>query len=303
MRGNSHTKFILTPLLNILKETIMACRGIGYGIEVQSICEYVMQTTFLKMTGALEQKMKCICWEIASNDYEYRFQYLRKKYGECSTFKDKNSIYKDLINAIVKLNKAFDYNTIFSDIDIAICVKDIIKQKIDKAISNQAHTKGRELSTDEITKLTKGMTKYYMNQNVNEKNKISFIHKALLCKVNNNIIELINNSPIAAWEQHDFQFFKSNWGDIYCDDFISENYLLNDDTKKYYNEIVYEHRNRCAHNLTSYQNNFPTLQNIISENYKYENYFFRFSMLVLIDEIFIRLFNRYVIELESRLVF
>ncbi len=117
MQGNNHTKFILTPILNILKETVIACRGIGYGIETQSICEYVMQTTFLKMTGALEQKMKCICWEIASNDYEYRYQYLKKKYGECSNFKDKNSVYKDLIKAIVKLNKAFDYNSIFSDIE------------------------------------------------------------------------------------------------------------------------------------------------------------------------------------------
>ena len=88
MRNNTHTKFILTPILSILKESIIACRGIGIGIETQALSEYVLQTTFLKMTGALEQKMKCICWEIASNDYEYRYQYLKKNYGECSSYKD-----------------------------------------------------------------------------------------------------------------------------------------------------------------------------------------------------------------------
>lgn len=303
MQGNNHTKFILTPILNILKETVIACRGIGYGIETQSICEYVMQTTFLKMTGALEQKMKCICWEIASNDYEYRYQYLKKKYGECSNFKDKNSVYKDLIKAIVKLNKAFDYNSIFSDIDISIYRKDIINQKIDTAIFNQVRKKGRELSQDEITKLTNGMIKYYMKQNLDSKDKIIFTKKALLFKLNNDIIKLINNTPIAAWEQHDFKFFKSNWNDIYCDNFVSENLLLNDDTQKFYNEIVYEHRNRCAHNLTSYQNNLPTLQTLRSGDYKYSNYFFRFSILVLIDDIFMRLFNNYVVELKSRTMF
>lgn len=303
MQSNNHTKFILTPILNILNETIIACRGIGYGIETQSICEYVMQTTFLKMTGALEQKMKCICWEIASNDYEYRYQYLKKKYGECSNFKDKNSVYKDLIKAIVKLNKAFDYNSIFYDIDISIYRKDIINQKIGIAIFNQVLKKGRELSQEEITKLTKGMIKYYTNQKLNDVKKIIFTKKALLFKLNNDIIKLINDSPIATWEQHDFQFFKSNWNDIYCDNFVSEHSLLNKNTQKYYNEVVYEHRNRCAHNLTSYQNNLPTLQTLALKDYKYRNYFFRFSILVVIDEIFMRLFNKYIDELESCMIF
>lgn len=302
MRGDNHTKFILTPILNILNETIIACRGIGFGIETQSICEYVMQTTFLKMTGASEQKMKCICWEIASNDYEYRYHYLKKNYGECSSFKDKNFVYNDLIKAIVKLAGHFDYNTIFSDIDISIYIKDVIAQKIKKAIFNQSQKKGRELSKDEATKLTNGMIKYYMSQNLNDKNKLVFTQKALLHKLNNSIIKLIDNSSIAIWEQRDFQFFKSNWNDIYCDDFCTQNSLLNDDMQKYYNEIVYKHRNRCAHNLTSYQNSLPTLQNIISENYKYENYFFRFSILVLIDDIFMRLFQKYIFELEGHML-
>ena len=141
MRNNTHTKFLLTPILSILKESIIACRGIGIGIETQTLSEYVMQTIFLKMTGALEQKMKCICWEIASNDYEYRYQYLKKNYGECSRYEDKNHVYKDLINAIARINKSFNWYSIFFDIDISPIVKESLKAKIDAAIVNQTQKK------------------------------------------------------------------------------------------------------------------------------------------------------------------
>ena len=153
MRNNTHAKFILTPILCILKEGIIACRGIGIGIETQALSEYVMQTIFLKMTGALEQKMKCICWEIASNDYEYRCQYLKKNYGECSSYDDKNHVYKDLIEAILKINKNFNYETLFADCDINTYIVEIIKQKITSAITIQADKKGRNLTNDEIDKL------------------------------------------------------------------------------------------------------------------------------------------------------
>ena len=104
MYKSKHYNFITTPIFNILKESVIACRGIGDGIETQTISEYILQTTFLKMTGASEQKLKCICWELATNDYEYRYQYLNKNYGECSNYNDKNAIYNDLIKAIIKLD-------------------------------------------------------------------------------------------------------------------------------------------------------------------------------------------------------
>ena len=103
MYKSKHYNFITTPIFNILEESVIACRDIGDGIETQTISEYILQTTFLKMTGASEQKLKCICWELATNDYEYRYQYLNKDYVECSKYKDKNAIYKDLIEEIRKL--------------------------------------------------------------------------------------------------------------------------------------------------------------------------------------------------------
>lgn len=302
MRNNTHTKFLLTPILSILKESIIACRGIGIGIETQALSEYVMQTTFLKMTGALEQKMKCICWEIASNDYEYRYQYLKKNYGECSRYEDKNHVYKDLINAIARINKSFNWYSIFFDIDISPIVKESLKAKIDAAIVNQTRKKGRELHADEINKLSDGITHYYMRQNLTDKDRSIFAQKMILKDINGKIIELVKDSPISIWEQRNFLFYKSNCNDIYSESFMSNKSLFDTKLIEFYNEIVYKHRNRCAHNLKSYQDNLPTLSTIISDTYKYENYFFRFAIVILIDEIFIRLFNKYKAELINGIV-
>lgn len=107
MQSSIHSKFILTPIIDILQDAVNACAGIGNGVETQPLGEYVLQTTFLKMTGASEQKLKCICWEMATNDYDYRYRYLKKNYGECSSYGDKSSIYKDIIERIGKIDSSF----------------------------------------------------------------------------------------------------------------------------------------------------------------------------------------------------
>lgn len=255
MSKSKHYNFIITPIFNILEESVIACRGIGDGIETQTISEYILQTTFLKMTGASEQKLKCICWELATNDYEYRYQYLNKNYGECSSYKDKNNVCEDLINEIIKLDRSFlkDGSFICEEITNSICEK----------ISN-----------------------------------------------------LVKNSTFSLFDPKGFSYFCSKYMDFFKDKkfaFLTKSkasckaYLLtsnredNEESKlkKYFESIVYRHRNRCAHNLTSYQENLPTLSTLSEKDYDYNNYFFRFSLLILIDEIFIILYEKYIEALEN----
>lgn len=63
--------------------------------------EYVLQTLFLRMTGAMEQKAKCILWDISTYDFEYRYDYLKKKHrnlGEYSEYDSKQEVYKELLS-------------------------------------------------------------------------------------------------------------------------------------------------------------------------------------------------------------
>lgn len=108
----NHDNFILSPISAILKDVVSASAGVGNGIETFPLCDYVMQSVFLKMTGAQEQKMKCICWELATNDYEYRYyKFTQSKLGECSNYKDKKDIYKDLVTQIKKHSSSFSLPT------------------------------------------------------------------------------------------------------------------------------------------------------------------------------------------------
>lgn len=109
---HNQTHFILSPITDILKNVVSASSGIGNGIETYPLYDYVMQSVFLKMTGFQEQKMKCICWEMASNDYEYRYDFTKVPLGECSDYKDKQKIYSDLVRQIEKYGIPFSENLI-----------------------------------------------------------------------------------------------------------------------------------------------------------------------------------------------
>jgi hypothetical protein len=242
MRPNIHTDFILSPITDILKDVVSASSGIGSGIETFPLCDYVMQSVFLKMTGFQEQKMKCVCWEMASVDYEYRYEFTKAPLGECSSYTVKQKIYKDLIKQIEKYGLEFS------------------KLEIDK--------------------------------------------KDILIKIITDIKGIFSNTNLSILAQKDFLAFQTIAKGIKDKHFVSDKGTLFSDAtlKKMYEDHLYKQRNRIAHNTASYQQNLPTLKTLINEDYKYENYFVYFYILVLIDIIFIELYKRYLTTIEDRTI-
>lgn len=115
---NHHHDFILSPITNILEEAVIASSGIGNGIETHLLCDYMMQSIFLRMTGFQEQKLKCISWELANIDYEYRYEFTRNPLGECSCYKEKQLLYKNIIKLIKKHKPDFNLQLGIDKIDI-----------------------------------------------------------------------------------------------------------------------------------------------------------------------------------------
>lgn len=232
--------FIQSPITAILTNAVAASSGIGNGIETYSLYDYLMQSVFLKMTGAQEQKMKCICWEIASADYDYRYERFSKRtLGECSSYDEKKIVYKDLLDQIRKTNPGFNALT------------DIPKEEL-------------------------------LNETIAD------------------VQEVFTKTNFSIWGQKNLDEFLNTNKLIEVEDFIARVDKKSDDTKLFENklknmyEALYKHRNRCAHNTESYQRNLPTLNALIKKEYRYENYFVWFAILILIDKIFIALFNKYL---------
>ncbi|EGQ9111980.1 hypothetical protein GA073_16115 [Vibrio alginolyticus] len=243
IQSMNHNKFILSPIKDILVDVTSACIGIGSGVETYPLCDYVMQSALLKMTGAQEQKMKCICWELATNDYEYRYQRFNlNPFGECSNYQEKKEIYKDLVKQIEKHSELR-----FED---GLMENSIILQDTNHTI----------ISSFENTNLLVWAKKYY------------FEYESIWSKI---------TEKYFANKENLFVNKRNIGNDIEVDLVDMYDYL-------------YKHRNRVAHNTLSYQQNLPTLKTLLNENYQYENYFIYFSMLVLIDNIFISLYEHYL---------
>lgn len=294
MHNSSQRKFILTPLVSILRDTVTACNGIGHGIETQSLGEYVLQTTFLKMTGAQEQKLKCICWEMATNDFDYRYQYLKKNYGECSSYADKSSIYRDLVEMIVKLEPGFSVSRLFDDVDISTKENELMEKKIKDTQKKQEANKGRKLNEVEAQKLTDGMRAHWEKNGICEKERAIFSRIVLFESMQDLLEGIVGGTMVAQWEQHNYLNYVTNWKGLANGRFALGDVLLDKDYQNLYTNVVYKHRNRCAHNLASFQSNLPTLKTLTGEDFVYDNYYYRFSLLLLLDEIFMRLYKAYV---------
>ena len=240
MQKNSHLDFILSPISNILRDVATASSGIGNGIETYPLCDYIMQSVFLRMTGFQEQKMKCIIWELATIDYEYRRILLGNddKLGECSSYSDKNKIYKRLINQIHKYNSRFN---IIIDID-----KTLILQSTIADVEN-----------------------------------------------------IFIKSNLAIWAQKSFFDFANIKTTIQHQHFANNNTNLFEHYLQEKYAKLYKHRNRCAHNTQSYQQNLPTLKSLANDEYKHDNYFVWFALLILIDKTFVELYDKYLELIEE----
>ena len=238
-----HRTFIISPINRILEDVTLASTAIGNGIETFPLCDYIMQSVFLKMTGFQEQKMKCITWALATNDYEYRYELTKKPLGECSHYEDKQALYKNIIKSIKKITPNFNVRSI-----------------------------------DKATILT---------------NSIDEVKRIFI------------NSNLAIWTQRSYNDFLDICTTITDAHFANDEFNLFTQTniitlKQIYNNNLYPHRNRCAHNTYSYQQNLPTLTKLADTNYKYDNYFVWFVTLILIDKVFIQLYLEFEKALKER---
>lgn len=253
---STHSTFILSPIEGILSDAMNVICTLSGSMASFPIWEYILQSVFLKMTGAQEQKMKCICWEISSVDYEIRRKIFNKwEFGECSTLKHKQTILKHLHEAIKHINEHCD-----------------IERKIDL---NTIFLNSTNLIDEFYEKSgVKGfMCRPYME------------YKQLMSHLSSNCLSITSIFKNCANCTHR--------GDSSRPEICAKSKGL---SSVY--ERLYIHRNRCAHNILSYQQNKPELNMLYNVEHIYDNYFFRFLILIIIDKLFIELYKVFKSEIE-----
>lgn len=220
-----HKEFILTPLSSLIEQTLQPMDLYKGQICNYIMKEYVLQSLFIKLTGCMEQKAKCILWDIATHDFEYRRVFLRdnSKQGEYSTYDSKDIVYKTLINQGER----------FCD-----------REKVE-----------------------------ILNYLIDFKDKI------------------LTKSILKVWLPRELQDL--NIKSLFASQRWAEEDLFNSPLKEIY-ETLRIYRNRCAHNVLSYQGNVLSPQK--TKEKKNANYATWFILLVLMDMIYMDLYEKFAVK-------
>lgn len=124
----THSRFIQKPVESFLCDAVDACHALNDGIDVYPACEYLYQSSLLRMTGAQEQKLRCICWDVSTYDYNLRYRYMQMAgtLGQYSSYENKKTIFDLLIG---------DNTSIFSENWKTSAVEEI-KTRLNEIVMN-----------------------------------------------------------------------------------------------------------------------------------------------------------------------
>ncbi|MBR1453828.1 MAG: hypothetical protein IJ593_04205 [Lachnospiraceae bacterium] len=261
MRNFQNKKFIKTRISTLLSREIDCVSSFSNMIEFYPISEMILQSLFLKLTGAQEQKFKSMLWEWACMDLDYR-RYLLKNSRSNDT-KDNNYInYPEIKN----------YS--------AYCEKNDFIKKMYKVISDVINKDekcflcdddGQRLNEKFIMISRNDIENIFMSSFYNRMNVFINYWDPNVGFINNNELELIVKQVATNNEEKSLLVFN--------DKFVENCY------KK-----LYKYRNKCAHNAFVYQNPYPTLDELskMDEN---NNIFKWIQTLLIIDELSIYFFE------------
>ena len=302
-----HIDFILNPLMKVLSDGVHTCTSLPVGIENSALGEYFMQSLFLRVTGAQEQKLKCICWVMATNNYRYRYELLNvKQYGECSEYKHKKGIYADLNGLIQGYSCSFTPLDVLEDVVVSEERQVEMRKKWEREMAVRRSQEAEHIIAEQTKKVgaltqedKEDIRNNLMKKPYPEKEWTQCLFGEKRALFINDIVArllaMMEHSPLTAWNYREYLFFKEHWQDVMSEKqlVLSDNEFLGSSLQGSYQQLVFEHRNRTAHNTASYMKDVPTLDTMADRGYVYKNYFFRFAILILIDEVFMLMFKRY----------
>lgn len=129
-----HETFILKPMSSLVEEAVLSVSGMTSLIDCYPLCRYIKDALMLQLTGFQEQKLKCIMWEMATDDLEFRYKYiLQKNLGECSNISDKQDIFKHMIRQIRKKEVGYKLPEAIREGNVK-SIKEFMKKMFDNTI-------------------------------------------------------------------------------------------------------------------------------------------------------------------------
>lgn len=256
--SHTHEDFILTSASKVLKDALYAMSILSPNIKTWPSKEYLLQALLLKLTGFQEQKLKCIRWELATDDYTYRYKHFSStatiRFSEGSSLDDKNSVFKDLRTALLEMEGTDSY--------------DMFITTLSQSAYDAARIELQLLKSSSIYQL--------IARQCNDFEDLfnAYLQPGCFCSGD----KLLKDCSTCSKDPN-----KNTPGVIHC--FLTIESLM---------RKTWELRNKCAHNATSYQSNIHTLKTMSARGYLYDNYVTSIVLMLWTDSIFTGMFNRYI---------
>lgn len=254
----THEDFILTSASKVLQDALYAMGILSTDIKVWPSKEYLLQALLLKLTGFQEQKLKCIRWELATDDYAYRYKHFGStasvRFSEGSSLEDKKSVYQDMYTALAEMEG---------------------KSSCDNFITTLSQT-AYDAARIELQRLKSSSIYQLIARQCNDFEVLlnTYLQPACFCSGNS----MLKGCSSCAQDPN-----KHIPGAVHC--------LTTIETLM---RKTWELRNRCAHNTTSYQSNIPALRALASRAYQYDNYVTSIILMLWTDAIFTGMFKHYI---------
>lgn len=136
-----HKWFIETSIITEMEAAVHAVSTLPAGMDSYPLCDYLIQSLMLRLTGFQEQKLRCICWDIATFNYNYRHRLLNNedKLGEYSNITAKSAIYTTLVRLIAELDEEKSHTVDFyiNKKEIVVSCKGEVIELFDKSLFSQ----------------------------------------------------------------------------------------------------------------------------------------------------------------------
>lgn len=275
---NNINKIILTDTKVYISEIIALTNNYNSPkINDHPINNYLMESAFLKMIGAIEQKLAHLKWYIGLYDFDTRREIVKDIDIQPTNIKVLTKAYNIFMDKLSDLNCNWlnlNPKNIWNNNEHQYkALREVIKLFRKSSIihnTGSAYILFKKNNPLFFLKQLKRLEKKRKNQKNNQKQlntKISDMHKlynASWIRVKGKGTELKN-----------------------CTDEKAAKFL----------EVCYEntmtYRHSIAHNIPSAKSNLTTIQDLSSEKKTYENYYFRFFIIIYIDLIIQDIFRQY----------
>ena len=265
-----HTeKFLMSDISSYIEEFVFIFNNDRISLQNLSICNLALQSVFLKLIGAVEQKIYNLKWYIGFNDLDVRRK-IQEDFTRQSTNQDSlNKSYELFIHKLKEYNNTLNFpSSIWGN-------SDLLEKSYNKTYEIFSKSSIIDYTGSQFYEFTQNspLKLFFLHNKLHKSLKYAYSSKKK-SEINKKIQNIDNE--VSKYINMNKKFFKNLPSKSKFSNIIEKSLDI------YYDRLIH-HRHALAHNFISVKMDLPLLKDILHEMYKYDTYYYRFMICIYLD--------------------